>query len=166
MNRVCQSNQLLKLYARSLRCTARSRSYIFEGSRGSWSGVGGVDTWSSVLGAFCGIYQATVPRAQLSGVRHRGPPISHRALCSPTPRCCTVLLDFSYPLFCFCTWNRARQFRCLRAERSERVIMSCLDVMYPAYGHYAPYAHKASAFISTLPVSRIPRNACEMHTEL
>ncbi|TRY69823.1 hypothetical protein DNTS_026695, partial [Danionella cerebrum] len=31
------------------------------------------------------------------------------------------------------------------------LIMSCLDVMYPTYGHYAPYAHKASAFISTLP---------------
>ncbi|XP_063040101.1 transcription cofactor vestigial-like protein 2b isoform X2 [Engraulis encrasicolus] len=28
--------------------------------------------------------------------------------------------------------------------------MSCLDVMYPAYGHYQPYA-PASAFISTLP---------------
>lgn len=133
-----------------------SRSYILEGSRGSWCGVGwegGVVMWSSVLGTFCGINQTTVPRAQLSGVRHLGPLISLRALCLPTPRCCTVLPDFPYPFLCFCTWNRARLFRCLRAKRSERVIMSCLDVMYPAYGHYAPYAHKASAFISTLPVS-------------
>ncbi|XP_048119218.1 transcription cofactor vestigial-like protein 2b isoform X1 [Alosa alosa] len=29
--------------------------------------------------------------------------------------------------------------------------MSCLDVMYPAYGHYTPYAPAASAFISSLP---------------
>ncbi|KAI2654389.1 Transcription cofactor vestigial-like protein 2 [Labeo rohita] len=41
--------------------------------------------------------------------------------------------------------------------------MSCLDVMYPAYGHYAPYAHKASAFISTLPAPlglRSPSSRC------
>ncbi|XP_030643138.1 transcription cofactor vestigial-like protein 2b [Chanos chanos] len=31
--------------------------------------------------------------------------------------------------------------------------MSCLDVMYPAYGHYTPYAPAASAFISSLPTS-------------
>lgn len=29
--------------------------------------------------------------------------------------------------------------------------MSCLDVMYPAYGHYTHYAPTASAFISSLP---------------
>ncbi|XP_031436687.1 transcription cofactor vestigial-like protein 2b [Clupea harengus] len=29
--------------------------------------------------------------------------------------------------------------------------MSCLDVMFPAYGHYTPYAPTASAFISSLP---------------
>ncbi|XP_055028803.2 transcription cofactor vestigial-like protein 2b isoform X1 [Misgurnus anguillicaudatus] len=41
--------------------------------------------------------------------------------------------------------------------------MSCLDVMYPAYGHYAPYAHKASAFISALPAPiglRSPTSRC------
>ncbi|XP_059908608.1 transcription cofactor vestigial-like protein 2b, partial [Gadus macrocephalus] len=29
--------------------------------------------------------------------------------------------------------------------------MSCLDLMYPAYGHYAPYAPPASAFINSIP---------------
>lgn len=62
-----------------------------------WGGRGGVVMWSSVFGIFRGINQSTVPRAQLSGVRHRGPPISLRALCLPTPRCCSVLPDFSYP---------------------------------------------------------------------
>ncbi|XP_057200601.1 transcription cofactor vestigial-like protein 2b [Triplophysa rosa] len=41
--------------------------------------------------------------------------------------------------------------------------MSCLDVMYPAYGHYAPYAPKASAFISALPAPiglRSPTSRC------
>ncbi|XP_056152353.1 transcription cofactor vestigial-like protein 2b [Lampris incognitus] len=33
--------------------------------------------------------------------------------------------------------------------------MSCLDVMYPAYGHYAPYAPTAHAFISSLQAPRL-----------
>lgn len=36
--------------------------------------------------------------------------------------------------------------------------MSCLDVMHPAYGHYAPYAPTAPAFINSLQVGR-DRNA-------
>lgn len=36
--------------------------------------------------------------------------------------------------------------------RHRSLTMSCLDVMYPAYGHYAPYAATAPAFINSLQV--------------
>lgn len=40
--------------------------------------------------------------------------------------------------------------------------MSCLDVMHPAYGHYAPYAPTAPAFINSLQVGR-GRDASTTH---
>lgn len=36
--------------------------------------------------------------------------------------------------------------------RHRSFTMSCLDVMYPAYGHYAPYAPTGPAFINSLQV--------------
>lgn len=88
----------------------------------------------------------------LVDVHHCGPPISLRARL-PLLRCCTAVPDFLFFL-------HVNQSTTVVLLASYRDIMSCLDVMYPAYGHYAPYAPKASAFISALPVSMLKTAQC------